>query len=374
MTSPLPTGMTSKHIHIGGQTLRLIGQVGSGGTGSVKFGLEEGDPCDEDDSLSLKKRKIYDENPLAIKIIKTDPHRPLPLAPKDEASLVRSLPPHLHLVKLLKSGELDRSHFAIVMPYHPLDLFSLVEKSRGLSEPLARVLLGQLVNVLSHCRASRVAHRDLKPENVLLQPSEKGLTVKLTDFGYAVRLANSATEVKGYLGTPGYVAPEVEKRKAYDPFAADIFSLGCLLFVMVAGQKPFPGKPRDCRWYRTCLSTGKTDLFFKAHRRTCTISPSLERLLIKMLAWNPKDRASLEEITVSPWMKEKDGLPTAEQIFAEVGPTLKTIEAERPRFLKPFLSSLFSSVEVDPDPDPTPSEADPRPTAEPTDSVETIAE
>lgn len=87
-------------------------------------------------------------------------------------------------------------------------------------------------------------HRDLKPANVLIQPGEDGVRPKVTDFGIAKDVRDpslSATRVGTTMGTPSYVAPEqIEDASSVDE-RADIWSLGCILYELLTGQKAFDG-------------------------------------------------------------------------------------------------------------------------------------
>jgi serine/threonine-protein kinase len=93
---------------------------------------------------------------------------------------------------------------------------------------------------LGAAHAAGVVHRDVKPANVLLAPNGD---VKLADFGIATRLdaiGASVTAVGLVVGTPGYLAPERLRGEAPNP-AADVYSVGVMLFEMLTGQLPFPG-------------------------------------------------------------------------------------------------------------------------------------
>jgi serine/threonine protein kinase len=80
-----------------------------------------------------------------------------------------------------------------------------------------------------------VLNSDLKLENVLLDHNGH---CRISDLGLAVI---SKVPIKGYAGTPGYIAPESIKGKMYGP-SVDIFSFGVILYRMLAGSKPFRGK------------------------------------------------------------------------------------------------------------------------------------
>lgn len=90
-----------------------------------------------------------------------------------------------------------------------------------------------------------LVHRDLKPSNVLLAPIQGGFIAKVTDFGIAKLVAgddsNGNTRTNIAMGTPHYMAPEqIRDAKSVD-VRADVFSLGCLLYELICGEKPFYG-------------------------------------------------------------------------------------------------------------------------------------
>jgi serine/threonine-protein kinase len=95
-----------------------------------------------------------------------------------------------------------------------------------------------LAEALAHAHTFGVVHRDLKPANVMLQQGH----ARVMDLGIA-RVLDSATVTSTYsfLGTPGYAAPEAQKRSHVGP-AADRYSLGIILFEMLTGTPPFEGE------------------------------------------------------------------------------------------------------------------------------------
>lgn len=95
-----------------------------------------------------------------------------------------------------------------------------------------------LAEALAHAHTFGVVHRDLKPANVMMQQGR----AKVMDLGIA-RVLDSATVTSTYafLGTPGYAAPEAQKRSHVGP-AADRYSLGIILFEMLTGAPPFEGE------------------------------------------------------------------------------------------------------------------------------------
>jgi serine/threonine protein kinase len=115
-------------------------------------------------------------------------------------------------------------------PYTPLEAF---------------VLLRQLCIALQHVHLRGMLHLDLKPANILLQERQQPRVV-LLDFGLASQGAPDASSSPHAVGTPLFAAPEqVEDRPAdYGP-ATDIYALGMLAYVMLAGREPYDLKPSD---------------------------------------------------------------------------------------------------------------------------------
>lgn len=136
-------------------------------------------------------------------------------------------------------------------PYLVLDyvegrpLFQLLDGPRIRTRRLARIGAG-IARALAEVHAAGLAHRDLKGGNVLLGPNDE---VTLIDFGFAAFLQESQGE--GPVGTPGFWAPEVylpRERRRYDPFAADLYALGCLLHLCAVKRLPHArdlADPRD---------------------------------------------------------------------------------------------------------------------------------
>lgn len=119
------------------------------------------------------------------------------------------------------------------------ELFDRIVASGRLEEAAARVYFQQLVDGVSYCHERGVCHRDLKPENLLLDASGR---LKISDFGLSClpeAKGRSMAALRTTCGTPNYVAPEVLRGEGYDGRAADVWSVGCILYVLVAGSLPF---------------------------------------------------------------------------------------------------------------------------------------
>jgi len=182
------------------------------------------------------------------------------------------------------------------------ELFDFFMHTGKFEPDLARWFFKQMCDGLSYCHGKNIAHRDLKPENVLLGDN---FLVKIVDFGFARPFKSDQGKVKmsTALGTPGYAAPEILQRKKYDA-SVDIFSLGVILFICIAGFPPFQ-EAKQTDWWFDKLTKKKFDLFWKAHERTHQFSKESKDLLLRMLAANPSERITWEKIKEHAWVKAK---------------------------------------------------------------------
>jgi len=143
---------------------------------------------------------------------------------------------HPNIVSIYDAGE-EHDLAYIAMEYlEGEDLAKFTRKENQL--PLTEVLqiIAQVADALDYAHGKEVVHRDIKPANIM-RLMESG-TVKVTDFGIARITTSSRTKTGMVLGTPSYMSPEQVSGKKIDG-RSDIFSLGVVLFEMLAARKPF---------------------------------------------------------------------------------------------------------------------------------------
>ena len=145
---------------------------------------------------------------------------------------------HPHILPLLDSGEAaGRPYY--VMPFaRDGSLRDLLRRRHRLPLGTVLTLACSLADALSHAHENRVVHCDLKPENVLLSSGQ----AILSDFGISRALHKDAAGWRAALGqsmgTPVYASPESIAGEPVDG-RADVFSLGCVVYEMLAGRPPF---------------------------------------------------------------------------------------------------------------------------------------
>ena len=152
-----------------------------------------------------------------------------------ESELAASLD-HPGIVPIFEAGELDGQLYIAMRYVDGSDLTALLRQRGGLEPAQAVALAAQLADALDAAHERGLVHRDVKPSNVLLD--ERGHCY-LADFGLTRRVADQDDLERGQsLGTPDYLAPEQIERADVGP-AADVYSLGCLLYECLTGEPPF---------------------------------------------------------------------------------------------------------------------------------------
>ena len=144
----------------------------------------------------------------------------------------------------------------------------------------------QVASALDAAQKYHVVHRDIKPENIMIQPD--GL-VKLVDLGIAKAddIKDSlCTEAESVFGTPAYVAPEQAIDASVVDVRADIYSLGVVLFEMIAGKVPFDGPNAP----QILVQTLSSDPFPDIRDINPDVSPQLAVIIRRMCVKEPDRR------------------------------------------------------------------------------------
>ncbi|KAG5569521.1 hypothetical protein H5410_059287 [Solanum commersonii] len=172
------------------------------------------------------------------------------------------------------------------------ELFDKIVHLGRLSEDEARRYFQQLIDAIAHCHSKGVYHRDLKPENLLLDFQGN---LKISDFGLSALPQQGVELLYTTCGTPNYVAPEVLSNRGYDGAAADVWSCGIILYVLMAGYLPFD---------ETDLPTLYTKI--KAAEFSCPFwfSPGATSLIQKIIDPNPQTRIKIDGIKRDPWFRK----------------------------------------------------------------------
>ena len=256
--------------------------LGEGSFGKVKYAV------DKEGSL-----------PVAIKILDKDKVQVANVAAiiKKEITTMKSLQ-HANIVAVLDVFATQSKIFIVFDFVEGQELFDIIANEGKMPEERARHFFSQIVAGIVYCHHSGVHHRHLKPENILVDSSG---TVRICDFGLSALYVGDCTTsssrigvVSAAYGTPSYVAPEVLEGSPYEGKGADIWSMGVILFVLMAGYLPFddPNLP---------------SLFDKIRAAQYTFpawfSPLTRNLTENMIIASPTMRYTVNDVNGHEWMK-----------------------------------------------------------------------
>jgi serine/threonine-protein kinase SRK2 len=231
---------------------------------------------------------------------------------------------------------LTPTHLAIVMEYAAGgELFERICSKGRFGEDEARFFFQQLISGLEYCHHHGVAHRDLKLENTLIDGSPTP-RLKICDFGYS-KHSLIDSEPKSTVGTPAYIAPEVLSHKAYDGKAADVWSCGVTLYVMVVGAYPFED-PSDARNFRKTIARIVSVNF--AFPSALALSEECKDLVRRIFVVDTARRFTIKDIKAHAWFQRNlpaelqnavtnDGPPPSE--MQDLDQLMRVVDAAKTR-------------------------------------------
>ncbi len=158
---------------------------------------------------------------------------------KREAQVAAQLK-HPNIVTIYDIGESEGLSYISMEFIDGIGLDHVISEAGRLPLERAAALAAQVADALDFAHRHGVVHRDIKPANIMIEPGDR---VKVTDFGIAkpTDSAEHLTMTGSLLGTPSYMSPEQARGSAVDG-RSDLFSLGCVIYEMVAGRKAFRGE------------------------------------------------------------------------------------------------------------------------------------
>ena len=199
---------------------------------------------------------------------------------------------HPHCLRLKNHFE-DDENFYLIMPLATKgQLYKILRKAQKFDERTTAQILRETISALQYLHSFNppIIHRDIKPENLLLNENGR---VLLADYGWS-NFKKDEDVRKTFCGTPEYIAPEMLRKEAHD-HRIDIWSVGVLMFELLAGYSPFSAKSNN-------------DLYYNIKKLRIhwpnDFPPIAKNLVLSILKLNPKERPSLEEILNHKWFQQ----------------------------------------------------------------------
>jgi CHASE2 domain-containing sensor protein/tRNA A-37 threonylcarbamoyl transferase component Bud32 len=178
---------------------------------------------------------------------------------------------HPNIVTIYDAGEEHDLAFIAMEFLKGNDLEQYTKKGSLMPVRDTLAVVAQVADALDYAHSKGIVHRDIKPANIM-QLSETH-EIKVTDFGIARIASSSKTKTGVILGTPSYMSPEQVAGKKVDG-RSDIFSLGVVLFEMLAGEKPFAGEDMTSLMYKIAK---------EKHPSVRSINPQVPQVVEKII-------------------------------------------------------------------------------------------
>ncbi|XP_053769923.1 ribosomal protein S6 kinase alpha-2 isoform X2 [Desmodus rotundus] len=254
-------------------------------------------------SYSVCKRCVHKatDTEYAVKIIDKSKRDP-----SEEIEILLRYGQHPNVITLKDVYDDGKFVYLVTELMRGGELLDRILRQRYFSEREASDVLCTISKTMDYLHSQGVVHRDLKPSNILyVDESGNPESIRICDFGFAKQLRAE----NGLLMTPCYtanfVAPEVLKRQGYDA-ACDIWSLGTLLYTMLAGFTPFANGPDDTpEEILARISSGKYAL---SGGNWDFISDAAKDVVSKMLHVDPHQRLTAVQVLKHPWIVNREHL------------------------------------------------------------------
>jgi len=204
---------------------------------------------------------------------------------------------HTNVLRLFEIFDTDQKLSLVMELVNGGELFYKIVDKGSYSELEARDIVRQLVEGVDYLHNQGIAHRDLKPENLLCSETERGMVIKIADFGLS-KAFSGESDLSTSCGTPDYAAPEVLRMEGTYDNGVDLWSIGVITYVLLCGFPPFYGKSQ-AQLFEKILNA---DFDFPEPEWT-QISAEAKDFINHLLVLDVKLRYDTKQCLGHPWLK-----------------------------------------------------------------------
>jgi len=243
--------------------------------------------------ISLAKDKVTKDMVVIKHIPKTTSIRMV----QNEIKAGQIIGQHPSIATFHKYLDFPEHHTLIFSFIDGQDLFSFMEQNKFAprAESEARSIFISIMSALKHCHSKSIAHRDIKLENILVDKKGRAF---LIDFGLCAFVEKGILN-REWCGSDNYIAPELCRRKPYDAYKADVFSIGVTLFALLFGVFPFDGLRVSSRFHDPARPLPHLHVRFPMDVKVSLVA---KELLTMMLEDDPEKRISVDDILKHKWI------------------------------------------------------------------------
>lgn len=231
----------------------------------------------------------------------------------DEIRMLKDMAERPHIIQLYDVFENDDSIFLVMQLAEGGELFDRIVQKKRFPEPEAMLLIRNLLLGVNDLHQRGIIHRDLKPENILMMSKDTNTDIAISDFGLSKyfqdikkervdqRLPDMRQRNRAFTccGTDIYMAPEVLSRGGYS-FQADLWSVGVILYCVLAGYPPFYHERDDI--IKKLIARGEYEFY---PEEWDVISNEAKDVVRALLVVQPERRATAERALAMPWFHTK---------------------------------------------------------------------
>jgi len=243
---------------------------------------------------------------------------------------------HEHIVNYITHFDDDQSWYIVLDLCKYQSLAEMLKRRERLIELEIRYFVKQIVQAFVYLHANNILHRDLKPANVLL---DSRMHAKVADFGFAIKLETADEKRRTQLGTANYLDPIIlkEKRRGYGK-EVDVWSLGCLIYVLAVGKAPFQGEDLPSTYENAKLAH---------YDKEAIPSKPLREFIGGMIERDLKRRLTMQQILDHPYLASND-VPNSLPISCLTMPPRTIPQPDNEKSLDQLISLLESLIQRGP--------------------------